>query len=50
MDVDQAGEDQLRQHLLAIRGVCEQTEKNTVCLHNLAALDEAQPMIQSFVD
>ena len=56
LDVDQPGEDQLRQHLSAdlTRGVGirvgHQSQKHAVRLDDVAALDQRLPPVQAFVE
>ncbi len=47
LDIDQPGEHQLRQDLLAVLLFLHQPEKNAVGVDDLAALDQGQPMVEA---
>ena len=50
LDIDHAGKDELRQHLLAMLGLLHQAEEGAVGVDDLAALDQGQPIVEALVE
>ena len=50
LQIDEPGEDQLRQRRLAMRGLLHDPEEHAIGFQHMAPMHQIEPMVELFVD